>query len=168
MTARKMIYPVVGLLAILLFSGLKSPLTDYKNFQIGYISAGLGSQFTSMQPVFYVNNLKFVYTSEQTTLYKNQKVKRPDTLQVGKFRRSSVDSIIRLIKDIKDTLIYRTNVHVSSGAIHRIYIQTPSQKLEFNLHNDSHPTAQKIVTILNTYIPDQDKKLWLFDFLDKK
>lgn len=163
MTTKKLISFICGLLIISIFSGHKNLTTEYKGFEISYTSVGLGSNFTSMQPVFYVKDLKFVYTSEQTSYYKNQKINKPETLQVGKFRKSSVDSIVSLIKDIKDSLIYRTNTHVSSGGIHYITVKTSTQKLQFDLHNASDPVAEKIVSILNKYITNPDKKLWLFD-----
>ena len=73
-----------------------------------------------------------------------------------------------LITNIKDTLIYRTNINISSGGIHYINISKGKLHFEFQLHNASDPVAEKIVSILNYYIPNPDRKLWLYNFDNKK
>lgn len=117
----------------------------------------------SMQPVFNVTGTDFIYTSEQTSFYEGTERQKPDTICTGKLRTSSIDSIIDLVDEIKDSLIYRTNIHIMSGGLHNIHISKNNIDVEFTLHNATDPIAQKIVDILNKYIPDNEKKLWLFD-----
>ena len=136
---------------------------DNQDFELTYISIGFGSNFSSMQPVFRVKGSTFYYESRQTSYYEGQPLNKPDTLQVGKFRRSSADSILALVRDIKDTLVYKTNVHVMSGGVHEISIRTSTKRILFRLHNATDSTAKKIVAILNNYIEDKDQKLWLYD-----
>ena len=142
---------------------MKPVVKDKSVFRLNFTSVGLGSNFTSMQPVFNVEGNKFIYTSEQTGYYEGAETRKPDTIYQGKFRKSSVDSIMHLVSGIKDTLIYRTNIHVSSGSIQYITIYKDEFHLEFDLHNASDPTAQRIVNILNNYIPEEERKLWLWD-----
>jgi len=120
-----------------------------------------------MQPVFKVNGEKFTYTSEQTSYYKGTKLKPVKPLSMGHFRISSIDSILSLAAQIKDTLVYRTNVHIMSGGIHYITVKADGIKLVFDLHNASDPVAGKIVRILNTYIRNEKDKLWLFEWEEK-
>jgi hypothetical protein len=119
-----------------------------------------------MQPVFNVNGNKFIYTSEQTSFFKGSPIQSADTILKGNFRTSSIDSILILVSGIKDSLIYRTNPDIMSGGIQYIIISKEKFSLEFDLFNASDPTAQKIVDILNTYIPNEERKLYLMDISD--
>jgi len=48
-----------------------------------------------------------------------------------------------------------------SGGIINLYFSSNRRKLSFDLHNANDTTAQKIVDILNGYIPDKHRKLWI-------
>jgi hypothetical protein len=72
------------------------------------------------------------------------------------------------VKDFKDTLVYKTNVGISSGGIHNISVQFEKTNVTFQLHNASDPNAQKIVDIINSNIPADKQRLWLFNFPDEK
>lgn len=133
----------------------------YDDFKLTYMSAGLGSGMGSMQPTFRVTALNYIYTYEQNSYY-GKPNELPDTICTGTLRMSSIDSIIGLVRDIKDTVVYRTTLGVISGGIQQISIAYNSIDLTFKLHNASESTAQKIVDILNSNIPEGQKKLWLF------
>lgn len=135
---------------------------NYKDFKLYYSSAGLGSGMGSMQPVVRIKGLNYVYTYEQNSFY-GKPDKKPEPVCRGSIRPSAVDSILRLVKDIKDTLIYRTNIHILSGGIDNLSIDFDSIHLTYQLHNASEPTAKKIIDILNTNIPDTVRKLSLFE-----
>lgn len=139
----------------------------YKTFNLYYSYSGLGSGMGSMQPTFRVTGKNFVYTSEQNSYY-GKPDKKPENICEGTLRNSSIDSILNLVKDIKDTLVYKTNVGIKSGGIHNISVKYEKINLTFRLHNASDSTAQKIVDILNSNIPADKQKLWLFDFPDGK
>lgn len=134
-----------------------------QNFNLTYLYAGLGSGMGTIQPVFRVKNTQFFYTLEQNSFY-GERTLEPDTVCTGAFSHHSIKLILDIIKPIEDTLIYRYNPRVMSGGIHSIGITSDSCKLTFSLTNTSDSTAQKIVDILNTYIPDKKRKLWLFSF----
>lgn len=138
------------------------PVINKKIFHLCYTSVGMGSNFTSMQPVFNANGNKFIYTSEQTSYYNGMEKKTPETILTGKFRKSSIDSILDLIHEIKDSLVFRNNTHISSGGIQYIVITKDKINLEFELWNETDPIAEKIVAILNNYIPDEKGKLFLW------
>ncbi|GEM_PF-1964392 len=131
-------------------------------FYLSYIYAGLGSGMGSKQPSFVVTGNEFLYTSEQNSYYEKQTLD-PDTICKGIIRQSSIDSIIQIIGNVEDTLIYNTNAGVSSDGIHYIYIKSGDKDLKFSLHNASDSTAKKIVEILNSNIPIRNRKLFLFD-----
>ncbi len=136
---------------------------DHQSFNLTYLYAGLGSGMGTIQPVFRVKGPQFVYTLEQNSFYGKKTVK-PDTIHTGKFSHQSIKMILDIIKPIEDTLIYKLNPNVMSGGIHEIGITNDSKKLTFRLHNAPDSTAKKIVDILNVYIPDGERKLWLFPF----
>jgi hypothetical protein len=128
--------------------------------RIGYISAGLGSGMGLIQPTFEVNGSKFIYTFEQNSYYGEPHLE-PDTLCIGTFRQSSIDSILNIAATIDDTLVYRTNIHIMSGGIVYVWIKTGDINLTFQMHNAFDTTAQKIVDVLNTNIPTPHPKLRL-------
>jgi hypothetical protein len=151
--------PTLLILGILISSFLfGQEKSESNNFQLTYIYAGLGSGYNSMQPVFKVNGNDCIYTLEENSSWTGEFTQEPDTLFIGKFRQSSIDSIIDLISDIKDTLIYNTNPEIMSGGIHSIKIATDGIDLTFRLHNASDPVAEKIVAILNSNIPGEIRK----------
>ena len=133
----------------------------HADFELTYMSAGLGSGMGSMQPTFRVQGTKYVYTYEQNSYY-GEKSKQPEMICSGRLRLSSIDSILFLIKEIEDTEVYRTNVDVLSGGIQSIKISNKNTDLIFKLHNASDPIAKEIVDILNTNIPSDKRKLYLF------
>ena len=138
------------------------------SFKLWYSYAGLGSGYGSMQPTFRVTGADYVYNLEQNSSFTGKYDKKPEFICKGKLRASSIDSIINLVKDIKDTLVYKTNTGIMSGGIHNISVKNDKINITFQLHNASDPTAQKIVDILNFNIPADKQRLWLFDFPDEK
>ena len=137
-------------------------LTKQDTFRLWYSYAGLGSGYGTMQPTFRVIGTDFIYTFEQNSSFTGQYDRKPEIFCKGKLRTSSIDSITNLVKDIKDTLVYKTNTGIMSGGIHNISIASDNINVTFRLHNASDSTAQKIVDILNSNIPKDKKKLWLF------
>lgn len=140
---------------------------EYEDFKLYYSYAGLGSGMGSMQPKFRETGTNYVYTFEQNSFY-TKPDKQPEPRYNGILRNSSIDSIINLVKDIKDTLIYKTNAGIMSGGIHNLSVSFGKINVTFQLHNAYDPTAQKILDILNSNIPDDKEKLWIFDFQAEK
>lgn len=137
-----------------------------RKFRLQYVRVGFGSNMFEMQPVFNVDETKFVYTSEVVWVNPKQKNVQ-DTLLIGIFRISSMDSISNLIRGIKDSRIYRTNIHILSGSASYITVQDDVKKIMFDLHNASDTTAARIIAILNTYIPDHLQKLHISNWTNK-
>jgi hypothetical protein len=116
-----------------------------------------------MQPVFKIKGTNFIYSSEEVWKLPNQKNLQRDTLLIGSIRVSSIDSILNIVKDVTDTLVYKTNVHIMSGGMDDITITSGLKKIRFKLHNASDERAKKIISILNTYIPFGMEKLYTVD-----
>jgi hypothetical protein len=127
-------------------------------FHLYYGFSGLGSNMGSFQPTIKVKGTNFLYTYEQNSYY-GEKNKRVDTVCVKAFRQSSIDSIIDIIKDLKDTLIIEYNFCIMSGGIHFLTIVNGNDTTGFQLSNTFHYTALKITSILNEYAP-KDKQIW--------
>lgn len=142
-------------------------IEKYESFKLYYSYSGLGSGMGSMQPKFIVNGREFVYTKEQNSYFGKPSMK-PDSVCKGTLRTTSIDSILNVVKDINDTLIYKTNTGIMSGGIHDISVKFGKINLTFRLHNATDSSAQKIVDILNSNISESKEKLWLFDFPDEK
>lgn len=135
----------------------------YEDFELYYFYAGLGSGMGSMQPTFRVTNDDYIYTFEQNSFY-TKPDRKPEIKCKGKFRKSSMDSISNLVREVKDTLIYKTNAGIMSGGIHNLSVTFGKRKLTFQLHNAFDSTAQKILDIVNSNIPVDKERLWLFHF----
>lgn len=146
----------------------KHNLKKYENFKLLYSYAGLGSGMGSIQPTFSATGADYVYSLEQNSSFTGEFQKKPEFICKGKLRESSIDSIVNLVKDIKDTLIYKTNTGIMSGGIHVISIKNDKINITFRLHNASDPIAQKIVDIVNSNIPNDKKRLWLFGVPNEK
>jgi hypothetical protein len=131
---------------------------DYDNFKLTYSCSGLGSGMGSMQPTFKVSGTDYMYTYQQNSFY-GVPDKQPDTICIGTLRSSSIDSIVDLVKDIQDTIVYRTNLGIMSGAIQHLWVTHDNIEVTFKLHNANDTTAQKIVDILNSNIPANKKRL---------
>jgi len=145
-------------------SQINSALKDTANklffptFYLSYYFAGLGSNMGSFAPTIKIKNWIFLYTYEQNS-YWSEKNYRVDTVCIRPFRQNSIDSIIDLIKDLKDTTIHRFNHCIMSGGIHFMAITNGIDTTKFDLMNTFDYTALKIINILNEYVPT-DKKLW--------
>ena len=138
-------------------------ISKFDNYRLRYTYIGLGCIYGSMYPTFRVRGINYVYSLEQNSIYNTKYDKKPKFICNGKLRVSSIDSIINIVKKIKDTIVYRNNSNIMSGGIHFISIKYKKINTSFNLNNAWDSTAQKIVEILNLNLPSNKRKLWLFD-----
>lgn len=170
---------IVGLILLFCFSCLTKDMvtndalkignqvnSKYDSFKLYYNYAGLGSGMGSLGPVFKVKGTKFKFYYSQNSSFDGKFTKKDKAICDGKIRISSIDSILDLVKDIKDTMIYKTNPYILSGGIHNISIRYEKIKIQFQLHNEFDSTAFKITEILNSNIPEKEDKLWLFNYRD--
>jgi hypothetical protein len=127
-------------------------------FYLYYGFSGLGSNMGSFQPTIKIKGTNFLYTYEQNSYY-GKKDDRVDTVCVKAFRQTSIDSIIDIIKDLKDTSIREYNFCIMSGGIHFLTVTNGIDTTNFQLSNTFDYTALKIANILNEYAPT-DKQLW--------
>lgn len=97
-------------------------------FSLSFVTIGFGSNMFEMEPVFRVTGNRFVFTSEEVWIKPEQQKIQRDTLLVGLFRTSSIDSIINLVDNRSDTLIDKFNPHISSGSAEYIDIFTGKKK----------------------------------------
>jgi hypothetical protein len=83
-----------------------------------------------------------------------------------KIRSSSVDSIIKLVNNLRDTTIFESNPCIMSGGIHLITIAIGGDTVKYELMNTFDITALKIATIINSYLSDQNR-IWATEKLIK-
>jgi hypothetical protein len=152
---KKLIFILTTLILVQSIANGQSVNSDFSFY---YSFAGLGSNTGSMQPKIRINGTKLIYTHEQNSYY-GHKTKSPDTIFVATIRQSSIDSILTLIKDLKDSTIYETNPCIMSGGIHNMTIVTNNDKTSFILHNTFHRNALKISEIINQYL-HKYKNIW--------
>lgn len=127
-------------------------------FYLYYSFAGLGSNMGKFEPVITIKGTNLVYTYQQNSFY-TKRNDRIDTICIKKIRQSSVDSILDLIKNIKDSTIHKTNFCIMSGGIHFMGVTDGRDTTHFQMHNTFDHTALKIVKILNQYLT-ADEEIW--------
>jgi hypothetical protein len=100
-------------------------------------------------PTFQLKGKNFIYTDNS---YVGKK-KEIDTICLGTFRQSSIDSIIQIVKDLKDTTIFKINDCRISGGVHNLTVATGVDTTKFEMVNTFDYTALKITDIINEYLP---------------
>lgn len=136
--------------------------SKYNAFNLWYSYSGLGSNYGSLQPVFRVKGPHYVYSFEQNSTLIGIYDKKPKYHFSGELRLASIDSILDLVKNLKDTIVDKWDSYIMSGGVHSIKVEFNEINVEFHLRNAHDSTAQKIVDILNSNIPIFKKRLWLF------
>ncbi len=131
---------------------------DSLPFYLSYVFAGLGSNLGTFQPTIRIHDTSFVYTYEQNSHW-GERNTRIDTVCIIKFRQSSIDSVVEIIKDLPDTTIFNSHPGIMSGGIHFLTIKNGNDTIRFQMMNTFDYTALKIADILNSYLP-KDKQLW--------
>ena len=152
----------VTFISLKVFAQQKDSKID-TSFTLYYISIGLGGNMWEMQPMFKVKGSEFVYTLEEAWQHEGTVKPKADTLLIGNFRLSSIDSILNISTEIKGNSVYKLSSRIKGGGIINLYFISNRRKLSFNLHNSTDTTAKKIIDVLNGYIPDQYQKLWISD-----
>lgn len=141
----------------------QATVSPYDSFSVYYSFAGLGSNLGNMYPVLRVSGLSYRYTREQNS-FMGKPDKEPIFIDSGFLRPGSADSIFSLVKDTRDTLVYRTNTGILSGGIHTVGVQWGSRHIRFSLHNAFDTIAGRIVHILNTNLRPGVDTLFLYEF----
>ncbi len=158
----KFVILIMLLISTVLF-GQDAKNINSEEFTLQFYSVGLGSNMFTKQPVFRVIGKRFVYTKEQA--WKNGDSLsngKKDTICLGYFRPSSIDSIIGLVADYGDTSVYKSNPDILSGGVDILQIFFHQIQVKFELKNIHDPVVYKIVSILNTYITSEPDKISLF------
>jgi len=134
-----------------------NPKND-NGFYFYYSVAGMGSNIGSLQPTLEVYSNKFIYTRQQNS-YWGKRNEKSEFISNGVLRQSSIDSILFIIQDLKDTTVYKVNPCIMSGSITLLNIRHGVYITKFTLHNTFDIRAIKILNIINSYLP-KDKKLY--------
>lgn len=141
---------------------------DEPSFYLGYTSAGLTFSMNSKEPTIRIKGTQLIYTFEQNSSSTGEISKDGiDTILVGKFRLTSIDSIRNILCNLSDTTIYQCNPCITDGCIHYLTVAFGQDTTRFELYNTFDYTALKITDILNSYLPNF-KKLWIDEKLIKE
>lgn len=130
------------------------------SFKLTFNRVGLGPNMDELQPAFRVRNNSFLFTNEEAWIFDKNVKPAMDTLFSGFFRTSSIDSINSILLSLKKDKIdvYK---HYTGGAIDYLEIVTQKRNYSFKMDNTSDTTAEKIIEILNSYIPDKTMRIRL-------
>ena len=147
---------VIHILALLAGQAAFAQTQKASNFYLYYGISGLGSNFGKLEPTVIVRNNQFIYEKVQNS-YWSKRNKKAEFINKGFFRQSSVDSILNLVKDLKDSTIFKTNPCIMSGAIVFITIAKGTDTTKYTLGNTFDTLTLKIKDILNAYLPKNEK-----------
>ena len=130
------------------------------SFKLTFNRVGLGQNMYELQPAFRVRNDSFCFTNEEAWVFDKKIKPAMDTLYSGFFRTTSIDSINSILLGLRTDKIdvYK---HYTGGAIDFLEIANLKKKYSFKMDNTSDTTAQKIINILNTYVPDKTMRIRL-------
>ncbi len=135
-----------------------SSLEKYSSFSMYYSFAGLGSNMGHMFPTLRIHGTNFTYTKEQNSYYGKPDLK-PDSICKGTLRTSSIDSILSLVKAVKQRSTFLSNDGVRSGGIYNMSIVNGKDTVGYEMMNTFDWIPLKIVAIINQYLP-MDNKIW--------
>jgi len=162
----------IALIAFLILSGFSAVKEQTENaywehskeFKLSYTICGMGSNSYSSFPAFHARGNTFEYTSEQNGfMEKNAKRATPVVICKGNIRYSAIDSIIALVNQSPELNSYSTNTGIMSGTINYLIVEIEGVKHEFTMHNAGNPIAKQVVDILNSHIPADKEKMWVWD-----
>ena len=162
---KRLTYIFVNITIFLAYAGQKlyaqNDTTKIKITSAAYVYyafSGLGSNMGHLEPKVIITGTKLTYTYAQNSYY-GQRTEEEKPISSAVLRESSIDSILDLVKNLKDTLIFKSNPCIMSGGIHFITIANGKDSTHFELGNTFDYTALKIVDIINEYLPS-NKRLW--------
>ncbi len=162
----------IALIASLIISGFSTVKQQTENaywehskeFKLSYMICGMGSNSYSNFPAIRVRGNSFEYTSEQNGMMdKSAKRSKPILICAGNLRHSAVDSIIAIVNTSQELYQYSTNEGIMSGTINYLIVEIEGVKHEFTMHNAGNPIAKQVVDILNSHIPADKEKMWVWD-----
>lgn len=107
-------------------------------------------------PTLRIHDNKFVYTKEQNQP-EGKSTKKREFICEGTIPQSSIDSIIAIVQNLKDSNIYRANHCVMSGGVYYLTVANGTDTTKFTLHNTFDITALKIINIINPFLPKGTK-----------
>jgi hypothetical protein len=117
-----------------------------------------------MMPTLEIHKTNFVYTKERNS-YLGKGDKRSRFISRGLILQSSIDSILSLIKDLKDSTVMLFNPCIMSGVLVFITVTDGSDTTRFTLHNSTGHVVVKILDILNHYLPKNNQLHNLVDLI---
>lgn len=154
----------VSLLLILFISSFSFSQQSWEQegFELRYSFAGLGSNMGQAFAGFKLQGNHYEYVTEVNSCIKGQSVD-PTVQLEGELPDDIMAGLLEIFNGMSDTSMYETNVSVMSGGVHTITMGSAVKMVKFTLHNATHPTAVKIVDLINSGLPQEQNPLWLFE-----
>ena len=142
---------------------------EQEGFQLRYSFAGLGSNMGQAFAGFKLEGNHYQFVTEVNSCKKGQSTD-PEVQYEGEFSDEIMEGLIAIFNETPDTAIYETNVSIMSGGVHTITMGSAVKMVKFTLHNATHPTAIKIVDLINSALPQVEgqDKLWLHEDASNK
>lgn len=137
-------------------------------FYLYYGVAGLGSNLGNLEPTVIVHKNHFTYRKVQNSYWGKRPDLKSEFINKGYFRQSSIDSLLYLVKDLKDSTIFKTNPCFMSGSIIYISIANGGDTTLFRLGNTFDPIALKIINIINPYLPNNQQLYYHEDYIKEE
>jgi len=139
-----------------------------QNFNLFYADFGLGSNhgYPSTTEIRIDKQTMILRTTHKVSDSTIREFQTPDTIgdfstlvyqYVFDFKRSDIDSICLSVDTLKNKKVICSNPFVRSGAMYKLLINYDGNITEFSMTNTYDSTAMKIVSILNSYLPEENQ-----------
>ncbi|MGD1847838.1 MAG: hypothetical protein ACFB10_20790 [Salibacteraceae bacterium] len=134
------------------------PSDDYSQFSLTYLMTGLQAGYGGQCPRLVMDGQHFVYTLEPNSFTGDTNFSS-DTLLFGRFPSHTLDSLIAIVDETETDLINAIDPHVQMGDFYLISLQHGTDTLTLQLQNQSHPTAERVVGLLNAALPKEVRRI---------
>jgi hypothetical protein len=134
---------------------LETIVKDFRvdsSFFLEYSETGLGSKATRSAPWLKVSNDKYLLSIVDCQSTYNDIDTTALVISSGGIRRSSIDSIVHIVKQLSPGKIFRANSCIYDGRIYTLKLTIDSISWRFDMKNTAEPEILQVFRILNTYL----------------
>lgn len=125
-------------------------------FYYHYVMCGLGSNIGSMMPNMTITRQTLICLDKQNS-YHNKPDKEPDTICVVTISKGAVDSIVGLVRGLKDSSYFNWNRAIMSGIDNYLIIATGADTVTYHLTNTANEITWHSLEIINPYLPAEHR-----------
>lgn len=122
---------------------------EYKMYPIEFLKINIRMRR------FIVHGTHFIYSKGNWTFETGNL--KDDTIITGTLSVRDVRRMTNAVKNYKDTVLTKIDPCILSGVECQLNVLSNNSFTEFYMRNIFHPTAAKVIRIMNKYLPKQEQ-----------